>query len=318
MQQRTPSALSHVYCDPDYYQTAVRGPNGVFSLLARGTFRAELTRIEFGRLLLRHGRESLPRLASSVTPAPKFGMLIWPRHGLLPVARGVQMIPGEMMCIGLGSHSHYRTLGPNEFIALIVDVEDLNDAAVELIGRELVLVPGKAIRPPERLFTRLLSAVETVLCSVRENPSLLELPAASRSLEQSLLTPMILCLEQSEGREETISRGRHAVIAKRFEELVNANFDSPVPIPELSRMLGVPGRSLHTVCREQFGISPQRFLMLRRLHMARSALLGADPGSATVADIATGHAFWELGRFAVAYKALFGEAPSTTLRRRQF
>jgi len=51
------------------------------------------------------------------------------------------------------------------------------------------------------------------------------------------------------------------------------------------------------------------------MHLTRRALLLADPTAATVTEIATAHAFWELGRFAVAYRALFGESPSVTLRR---
>jgi transcriptional regulator GlxA family with amidase domain len=34
-----------------------------------------------------------------------------------------------------------------------------------------------------------------------------------------------------------------------------------------------------------------------------------------VTQIATDHGFWELGRFSVNYRAIFGEVPSETLHR---
>ena len=62
-------------------------------------------------------------------------------------------------------------------------------------------------------------------------------------------------------------------------------------------------------------MSPTRYLWLRRMHLASRALRMADPTTTTVTQIATSYAFWELGRFAVAYRSLFGETPSATLRR---
>jgi AraC-like DNA-binding protein len=62
-------------------------------------------------------------------------------------------------------------------------------------------------------------------------------------------------------------------------------------------------------------MGPIHYLALRRMHLARRALLRADSSTATVTKIATDYGFWELGRFAVAYRALFGEPPSVTLKR---
>ena len=49
--------------------------------------------------------------------------------------------------------------------------------------------------------------------------------------------------------------------------------------------------------------------------MARRALKNADAERTTVTEIASDYGFWEFGRFSVAYRALFGESPSTALRR---
>ena len=62
-------------------------------------------------------------------------------------------------------------------------------------------------------------------------------------------------------------------------------------------------------------MGPVRYLWLRRMNQARHALLRADPAHATVTGIATAYGFWELGRFSVAYRGLFGERPSATLSR---
>jgi transcriptional regulator GlxA family with amidase domain len=58
-----------------------------------------------------------------------------------------------------------------------------------------------------------------------------------------------------------------------------------------------------------------RYLLLQRLNRARAALRRADPSKASVAEVARNHQFLELGRFAVTYRATFGESPSITLQR---
>jgi AraC family ethanolamine operon transcriptional activator len=61
----------------------------------------------------------------------------------------------------------------------------------------------------------------------------------------------------------------------------------------------------------------KHYLLLPRMHMVRRALRESTPAETTATKVATRYGFWQFGRLAVEYKALFGEAPSATLARPQ-
>lgn len=86
-------------------------------------------------------------------------------------------------------------------------------------------------------------------------------------------------------------------------------------IGELSSRVGVSQRTLRNAFATVLGISPTRYLVLRRLHLLRAALSIADPLTDTVASIARAFGFSDCGRMAAQYRRLFGEPPRTTLLR---
>ena len=126
---------------------------------------------------------------------------------------------------------------------------------------------------------------------------------------------MIRCLTEGESSRMTTGGLRHDTIIVRFEEFLEANPDQPLYLTEICAAIGVAERTLRFACEEHLGMGPIRYLHLRRMHLVRRALQQADPSTTTVTRLATDHGFWELGRFAVAYRALFGESPSESLRR---
>src|SRR5271154_5754952 len=109
------------YHDPDQFHTAIRGGNGLLSLLGRGEFIGELLTIQVGRLTLQRGRENLPRLTSSGMPPNRVGILGWLHDDPLPVVRGVQMRRGDWIFLGGSMESYHRTFGPVDFVALTLD-----------------------------------------------------------------------------------------------------------------------------------------------------------------------------------------------------
>ena len=140
--------------------------------------------------------------------------------------------------------------------------------------------------------------------------------AAHRAAAGELLTAAAACMP---GRVERRSaQGRPRLDRDEILRRSMAAIDEAAIVPtttELTRAIGVNGRTLLRTFQEAFGLSPKQYLMLRELHAVRRSLREPAARDETVADILTRHGIWEFGRFAARYRRHFGELPSATLRR---
>ena len=103
-------------------------------------------------------------------------------------------------------------------------------------------------------------------------------------------------------------------VVARAEAVLQEHADEVITIAALSEAVGVSERTLRNAFTDVYSQSPKRYLVTQRLLAVREALRAATTPGATVTAIATEHGFFELGRFALQYKAAFGESPSHTLR----
>jgi transcriptional regulator GlxA family with amidase domain len=103
-------------------------------------------------------------------------------------------------------------------------------------------------------------------------------------------------------------------VVERAEAYVRTHVDAPVPLSTLCRIVGLSERGLRNAFYSVRGMSPKRCMLAERLQDVRQVLSEAGTRSTTVTDVATHHGFYELGRFAAAYRKAFGETPSVTLR----
>lgn len=91
----------------------------------------------------------------------------------------------------------------------------------------------------------------------------------------------------------------------------------PFRVSNLCRALGMSHSGLCNAFAKTTGVRTHGYFLRRRLSHARKLLARAAGGKDSVRQIALDSGFTELGRFAVRYRAFFGEKPLQTLNRPQ-
>ncbi|WP_423739650.1 helix-turn-helix transcriptional regulator [Cupriavidus basilensis] len=151
---------------------------------------------------------------------------------------------------------------------------------------------------------------------VTSSPELLlrasENPGVARQLELLLLALLAVA---HEGAVSLVRRGAPLPgFVKRAEAFITEHLAEKLQLEDISRAVGVAGRTLRDGFQQFKGTSPMQYLHAVRLERARQVLHSA-PAAVRIADVALACGFRHLGRFSIAYKERFGESPSETLRK---
>jgi AraC-like DNA-binding protein len=293
-----------------------RAPGGStvqLTVTGRGAFKARLTSLHLGHLHVLRGKEDLPRIA--YVSLPLSGVFVSFPIGEAPLIwNGVELLSGDIVFHSRGERMHQRTTGAGRWGLIALPASQLASCGKSLRGLRIVSPPvGRVLRPQRAAAARLLGLHDRICRLAETGTGSVAPPAAARAMEQQLLHALVDCLTTGEAETNPKTRRRHAGVMVRFEEALATQNTRPLVVSEICAATGVPERTLRLCCAEFLGISPTRYVLLRRLNLVRSALRRADPASTSVTEIARNFQFSELGRFAVAYRTIFGETPSTTL-----
>ena len=304
------------FYDPDSYAAGFGGPRIDLTITGAGDFRARLSRLKLKHLEIYWLRENLPRIAYlSLPPGQIF--LSFPVGRRSPIFAGFACRNGDIVLHSRGEHIHQRSDGECQWGLVSLSPELLEESARALTKQPIALpLASSILRPPREEALRFNRLFKQACQLADARKSLIARPEVAKALEQEFLHAIIhYCLAADEADDNPKTRNHHAAVMVRFEEALEKHIDQRLSLPELCAEIGVPERTLRMCCAEFLGVSPTRYLLLQRLNKARSALRLADPSTASVTQIARNHQFLELGRFAVAYRSIFGETPSATLER---
>src|SRR5262249_35248339 len=153
-----------------------------------------------------------------------------------------------------------------------------------------VMPDADKILRPARVDSARFRRVLGQACHLSEaGQHLIERSEVARALGQEILHAIVNCLSGDGMDDSSRTRHQHAAVMARFEEILSMHVDEKLSMPRLCAELGVPERTLRMCCAEFLGVSPTRYILLRRLNKARSALRQADPSAVSVAEIARNH-----------------------------
>jgi AraC-like DNA-binding protein len=311
-----PGGGTRTFLDADHYEASLRDAQIQAVIVSRGHFSARLTWAELHHLQVLRCEEDSSR-AAYMRLAPRLAFVTFPTNSApLPVWPGTELQAGEIMLHGRGERLHQFAPGSFVWSLIAIDPAQLEHNGRALTGQNVTpLLEGQLLRPSRRDLAR-LRRLHAQVCRLAEtNSKMLSHPEVARAVEQDLIHALVTCLTTARTRTDGFDKRHHTGIMLRFEEILVENLTHPSGMSELCEQVGVSERTLRSCCAKSLGMSPMRYVLLRRLREVHSALRDADPDTVDVAEVAHRFGFAQLARFAVTYRAIFGETPSTTLQR---
>jgi AraC-like DNA-binding protein len=247
-------------------------------------------------------------------------------HVTMPVAPSSSRMGSDVPVVGArGSVAVYRPEGEasvpgyvGRLLAVMIDRYAVEDALAEAIGRSVSSQID--LQPVMRTTTQAVRSWITLVSLFAEQlfrpSSILHQPMVGMPFAEGVVRGLLLATDHSYSAAlvgEAIDpppRGIGMAI-----DIIEAEAHLPLTISALAARSYMSVRSLQQGFRAHVGTTPMTYLREVRLRRAHQDLKAADPSVDTVASIAFRWGFANLGRFAAAYAAHYGERPALALRR---
>ena len=272
------------FADTSDCQCAFGGGRVQLTVTGGGEFKARLTSLHLGHLQLLRGCEKSPRIAFVSLP-PSRVFVSFPTGEASLIWDGIELRPGDFVFHSRGERMHQRTTGAGRWGLMSLPARQLASRCKSLAARKIGWPPvGRVLRPQPTAAARLLCLHARAGRLAESKDKSLAQRRFAQTLEQELVHALVDCLAADDARRS--GKPGHAIIMVRFENALAEHGGHPLTVSELCAVIGVPERTLRVCCAEILGMGPIRYLLLRRLNMARAALRRADPASTSVAEIA--------------------------------
>ena len=178
-------------------------------------------------------------------------------------------------------------------------------------GGEICYRAGNALRDVRKLLHSLSEAVGEGRDGVASRYGVVGLSRLEHKLGHRILS----CLERGELQTPRAPRSKRMLALKRAMEIIE---HTPLPqlhMPNLVEQTGASRRTIEYAFQDSLGLSPANYIKALRLRAFHKELLAGQAAYTSIAKLSARHGFAHVGQLAVDYRSMFGELPSSTLRR---
>lgn len=286
--------------------------------LCPGSFSAFIQHISNPSLFISHFTTSL-RIEALGNPPPgirTFGIptencqpFVW--RGLATDADTIQIYTPrtELAVISSQKFEALDVSASEEHLNALNQLWGFPELADIIDGREMVYCePGKMrrLRTALRLVSNMVNAHSN---SLQHNNQLQEM------MNYEIPFLLIEALMTSTAPKVKTTAGNRTRALKSALDFIQASPTSELTVEDICVNIGVTKRTLQRAFRERYGVTPKFYLQLQRLNNVQKALLRSNPETTKIGDLAIDQGYWHMSQFASDYRRMFGELPSTTLRR---
>jgi AraC family transcriptional regulator, ethanolamine operon transcriptional activator len=286
-----------------------------FMQLGSDPIESHVLRVSLDRLVLMRGLENVRHVTRIGGPPDICALALQLEGASATFWRGREVNERTLVSYRPGAEHVGRSSGGMVWTALICEPAVLDDAIRLLHGVEPAQPQSTSTftESDPAAIHALRDALQQAFLIAEAAPHVLESYAVRRSIEASILAAAIGAIDPQGDRAALEGPLlSHERVVRRAEDTIADRLEAPIYVTDLCEAAGVSERTLRNAFQSVYGMSPIRFLQLRRLHQVRRALRSETAGSVTEAALRYG--FGNLGRFAVEYRQLFGESPSLTRR----
>lgn len=302
----------------DIFSNVVSGYDMQVKQISRGSFSANLQQIQYGPISISRFT-SRPRVEANGMPPPGMRTFGVPTTNCQPFIWRNKRTTGNTIQIYRPDTELAVITNPAfEAIDISLSEDDFNnlnniwgfpELARIIQNREMLECEPAIMHELRMLLINICTTIDKEPDRLRQDTALQNL----FSYQVPYLLAIALMTSTAHKIKATTEKRNEAI--KNATDYIDSYTDKVISIQQLCRDTGINKRTLERAFLEKYEMTPKSYLQSLRLNDAYKTLLQSDPKTTKVTDIALSHGFCHMSQFATDYRKMFGELPSTTLKR---